>query len=181
MFVIPASRMMAAAIVAFVCTSCGPKEPYTVTEDGFGPVTLGMSVEQAERLLGVRLVKDTYLDHEECRYHTPATGYRGLSFMTSLGKIVRIDVHGSKDPANPVTIATREGAKTGDTETVVLRLYKGRIKVSPHFYGGLPSHYLRLYDDAGKVRLIFETNDAGFVTMYRSGREPEVEFVEGCV
>lgn len=171
----------AAVAIAIACTSCGPEKSYTITEAGFGPVALGMSIEEAEKLLGVRLQKDDYLDHEDCRYHTPVAGYRGLSFMTSLGKIVRIDVHRSEKPADPVSIATREGAKTGDAEARVLELYKGRIKVGPHFYGGLPSHYLRIYDDAGKVRLIFETNDKGIVTMYRSGREPEVEFVEGCV
>ena len=170
-----------AAAVAIVATSCSPQKPYTVGDDNFGPVTLGMTVEQAEKLLGVKLQKDDAYDDEECRYHTPVKGYRGLSFMTSLGKIVRIDVFGSKDPANQVTIATREGAKTGDPEARVVKLYAGRIKVSPHFYGGLPAHYLRVTDDAGKVRLIFETNDEGLITSYRAGHEPEVEFVEGCL
>lgn len=180
MLVRPVLRAIATAI-SITSVSCGPDKPYTITEAGFGPVTLGMPIEEAEKLLGVRMKKDDYLEDEECRYHTPVAGYRGLSLMTSLGKIVRIDVHGSEDPGDPVTIATREGAKTGDAEARVLELYKGRIKVSPHFYSGLPSHYLRVYDDAGRVRLVFETNDKGVVTMYRSGREPEVEYVEGCV
>jgi hypothetical protein len=167
--------------LVFVFTSCGPQPPFAVSEDGFGPVKLGMTVAVAEKLLGVELKKDDYLDHEECRYHTPVQGYRGLSFMTSLGKVVRIDVFGSTDPKQPVSIATQEGAKTGDTEKRVLALYRGRIKVGPHFYRGLPSHYLRVYDSAGKVRLIFETNDEGFITSYRAGHEPEVEYVEGCV
>lgn len=142
-------------------------------------MTLGMSLVEAERLLGVRLEKDNYNDHEGCRYYTSVEGYRGLAFMTSLGKVVRVDVDESEDPKKPVPIATEEGAKIGDTEARVLALYKGRIKVSPHFYGGLPSHYFRVYDGIGKVRLIFET-DGKAVTSYRAGREPEIEYVEGC-
>lgn len=179
MFVIALSRAMTVAIV-IVAASCGPRKPYTVGDDNFGPVTLGMSVKQAEASLGVRLQKDTAYDYEECRYHAPVKGYRGLSFMTSFDKIVRIDVSGSTEPTDPVTIATREGARTGDAEARVLKLYEGHIKVSPHFYGGLPAHYLRVYDGAGKVRLIFETDNEGLVTSFRAGREPEVEYVEGC-
>jgi hypothetical protein len=36
-----------------------------------------------------------------------------------------------------------------------------------------------VHDEAGKVRLIFET-DGKVVTSYRAGHEPEVEYVEGC-
>jgi hypothetical protein len=176
---------LAPILFAFACASCGPQPPFTVSKDGFGPVKLGMTVSEAEKLLGVRLEKDTYNDDDGCRYYTPVKGYRGLSFMTSLGKIIRIDVYGAaelddteKQPA-PVTIATEEGAKTGDNEPRVLALYKGRIKVSPHFYGGPPSHYFRVYDEAGEVRLIFET-DGAVITSYRAGHEAEVEYVEGC-
>jgi hypothetical protein len=165
--------------LAVACASCGPQPPFTVSKNGFGPVKLGMTAGEAEKLLGVHLEKDTYNESEECRYFTPARGYRGLSFMTSLDKIVRVDIDGSDDPKEPVRIATEEGAKTGDTEARVLALYRGRIKVSPHFYGGLPWHYFRVYDDAGKVRLIFET-DGKVITSYRAGHEPEVEYVEGC-
>ena len=168
-----------ALVFALACASCEQQPPFTVSEDGFGPVKLGMTVGEAQKLLGVHLEKDDYNDYEECRYYTPVQGYRGLSFMTSLGKIVRVDIEGSEDSKKPVSIATDIGAKTGDTEARVLALYKGRIKVSPHFYGGLPSHYFRIYDGAGKVRLIFETN-AKVITSYRAGHEPEVEYVEGC-
>jgi hypothetical protein len=166
-------------LVALASASGAPLSPLTVSQDGFGSVKLEMTVGEAERVLGVHLEKDNYNDFEECRYYTPVQGYRGLSFMTSLGKIVRIDIEGSTDPKKPVLIATKEGAKTGDTEARVLALYKGRIKVGPHFYGGYPSHYFRVYDNVGKVRLIFET-DGKVITSFRAGHEPEVEYVEGC-
>jgi hypothetical protein len=173
----------AAVAAGFVCAgliSCGKQGPFAVGKDGFGPVKIGMTVEEAQALLGTHLEKDNYNDSEGCRYYTPASGYEGLSFMTSLRKIVRIDVQASEGLKRPVAIPTDGGARIGDTEARVLSLYSGRIKVAPHFYVGLPAHYLRVYDDAGKVRLIFETNVDRVIISYRAGHEPEVEYVEGC-
>jgi hypothetical protein len=173
-----------AAVTGAICialVSCERQGPYTVGANGFGPVTIGMTIADAEKRLGVELRVDDYGEGEDCRYYTPKNAYRGLSFMASSRKIVRVDVFGGDDPERAVTIATDEGVRTGDHERRALSVYKGHIKVSPHFYGGLPSHYLRVYDSAGRIRLIFETNGEGVITSYRAGREPEIEYVEGCV
>lgn len=144
-----------------------------VSEEGFGPVRFGMKVGEAERALGVKLEQDNYTDYDSCRYFTPAEGFTGLEFMTSNGVVVRVDVHDNQE------IETDRGAKVGDTEERVLELYKGRTKVHPHFYGGLPDHYIKVLDEKGRTRLLFETRN-GKIDNYRAGRLPEVEYVEGC-
>lgn len=171
---------IAAGSICLALVSCEKQGPFTVGTDGFGPVTIGMTIAETEKRLGVELLGDDYGEGEECRYYTPKGGYKGLSFMASSRKIVRIDVSGGDNPERQIAIATDEGVKTGDHERRALSVYKGRIKVSPHFYSGLPSHYLRVYDKAGKVRMILETNKEGVITSYRVGREPEIEYVEGC-
>jgi hypothetical protein len=52
----------------------------------------------------------------------------------------------------------------------------------PHHYTGPQGHYLylRVFDDRGQVRMIFETNGKT-VESYRVGRAPTVEYVEGCL
>ena len=145
---------------------------YTVSAQSFGPVQFGMTVQAAEGALGVKLTKDNAGDDESCRYYTPATGFKGVSFMTSAGVIVRVDIW------NGSNIATDAGARIGDTEQRVRMLYKGRVRVKPHAYtaGG---HYLVVSGANGKAQMVFET-DHGKVESYRAGREPEVEYVEGC-
>jgi len=154
--------------------ACGQGADSTVvSSDGFGPVRFGMKVEEAEKALQVKLEQDNYTDSDECRYFKPVRGYRGLAFMTAKGVIVRLDVDEGQD------IETDRGAKIGDSEQRVLALYKGRIRVEPHHYTGPEGHYLVVTGNDGKVQLVFETDGAKVVN-YRAGREPQVQYVEGC-
>jgi phage gp45-like len=93
--------------------------------------------------------------------------------MVVKGKIARIDV-------DTGTVTTEDGVKIGDTEDKVKSVYGDELQVQPHKYieGG---HYMTVKGDsasAGKA-IVFET-DGKRVTMFRAGRIPEVEWVEGC-
>jgi hypothetical protein len=89
------------------------------------------------------------------------------------GRLVRIDVRDS-------TVATSQGARIGDSESTVGRLYGSeRVMSTPHAY--TDGHYLTVAprgvgDDR---RLVFET-DGRTVTEYRAGLLPMVGWVEGC-
>ena len=166
-----------ACVVLFATTfvaSRANSNQWTVDFDGYGPIKIGMRIDNAEKLLGMKLKIDNYLEDESCRCfdikNEPA-----ISFMTDHRVIVRMDVFAEQ--GGP---ATDKGAKVGDSEASVLAKYAGRIKVGPHHYTGPEGHYLRVYDAQGKVRVIFET-DGKKVTGYRVGRDPAVEYVEGCL
>jgi hypothetical protein len=111
-----------------------------------------------------------------CDYVFPAVGAgipEGVSVMVVKGKIARIDV-------DTGSVTTEEGAKIGDTEEKIKSIYGDDLQIHPHKYitGG---HYLVVPGDsasAGKA-LVFET-DGQHVTMFRAGRQPEVQWVEGC-
>jgi hypothetical protein len=163
-----------ALVLLLGAAGCGSHDNHAraVSGDGFGPVRFGMKADEAEKALGVKLAKDTYGEGEACRYYTPVGALDGVSFMTADGVIVRVDVQRG-DTASDV------GAKIGDTEQHVLDLYKGRVRVEPHKYTGPEGHYLVVTGADGKVQMVFETDGAKVVN-YRAGREPQVQYVEGC-
>lgn len=145
-----------------------------VTIDGIGAIRVGMTPKQATQAGGVPLITSGYASGE-CVYYQPKGQLKGLGFMTIEGAIARVDITQNSQ------ITTRSGAKIGDTEAKIQSLYPDRIKVTPHKYNE-KGHYLTYVpkDTTDKnYRLIFET-DGNKVTQYRSGRLPEVEWVEGC-
>jgi hypothetical protein len=139
---------------------------------GFGPVRAGMTLAEAEQALGAPLVL-LGPRMEPCHY-VVVEGRPGVAFMVIDGRIARVDVQ----PKG--TVKTAEGAGVGDDEARIQSLYPGRVVVEPHKY--VDGHYLIVRPaapaDSG-FRLIFET-DGKRVTSYRSGRMPEVRWIEGC-
>lgn len=142
--------------------------------DGIGPIRVGMTIQQAEASSRTRLLSQGgKLDN--CWYVKPQGGLRDISFMVIDGKIARVDINGNS------RITTVRGAKIGDSEDRIKSLYPGQIRVTPHEYVQL-GHYLTFVPkDASdrQYRLVFET-DGRRVKEFRSGRLPEVEYVEGC-
>ncbi|MEH1937038.1 MAG: hypothetical protein V7L14_25715 [Nostoc sp.] len=141
--------------------------------NGIGQIRVGMTVSQAAKAAGTKLIGDS--PNNSCYYVKPQNEPKNLLFMVTKGRISRVDVR------HNTQITTLKGAKIGDTEAQIKSLYSGQIQVTPHKYvqGG---HYLTFIpkDHANQnYRVVFET-DGKRVTQFRSGKLPEVEFVEGC-
>ena len=85
--------------------------------------------------------------------------------------IVRTDIK-SKD------YATDRGAKIGDTEARIKRLYKSMYKVYPHKYVD-NAHDIEVLRKGGKYSIIFKT-DGKKVIAFRLGKTEQVGYVEGC-
>ncbi|GFE71926.1 hypothetical protein CFPU101_45360 [Chroococcus sp. FPU101] len=133
-----------------------------------------MTIEEASRAAGVKLIQRSSGGEPSCLYYKPQTGLSGVDFMVTDGRISRIDI------ANP-KVTTLSGAKVGDSENQIKSLYAGQIQVEPHEYEPL-GHYLifvpqDLQDQS--YRVLFET-DGKKVTRWRVGKLPEVGWVEGC-
>jgi hypothetical protein len=87
--------------------------------------------------------------------------------------LVRVDVDFG-------TVPTREGARVGDSEADIIRMYGDRVTVSPHKY--TDGHYLTVRSSMpGDTlhHLIFET-EKSVVASYRAGKLPPVAYVERC-
>jgi hypothetical protein len=156
--------------------------------DGIGPIRVGMTVAQAEKSANVTLIEKGGRAGTSCYYLWPKTGPQGLGLMVispseekpilrNQDRIARVDIFNN----SPMT--TLRGAKIGNTEAQIKALYPGQIQVTTHQYTGTQGgHYLTFIpkDAADKdYRIVFETLK-GRVTQFRSGKLPEVGYVEGC-
>ena len=165
----------ALALTLAGCKKAGTIEnpAWQVTIRGYGPIQAGMTLAQAAEA-GKRRLTAINPGSEECdyvRFESDTTA--DIQFMVVQGRIARVDVHDT-------TIGTSHGIRIGDSEAAVEEKYAERVAVSPHKYEN--GHYLVVAPaapaDSGH-EIVFET-DGARVTTYRSGRVPEVEYVEGC-
>lgn len=144
---------------------------------GIGSVRVGMSIAEASQAAGTPLVKSSSGGEEYgCFFFKPQNEPKGINFMVTNNRISRVNVFQNR------RITTVKGAKIGDTEARIKSLYPRRIKVTNHTYNR-SGHYLTFVpqDQHDKnYRLVLET-DGNYVTQFRSGKLPEVEWVEGCV
>ncbi len=144
-----------------------------LSEEGLGQLQIGMTLAEA---VNMGLVNERPDMKSACDFVFPAVGAGipfGVNVMVVKGKIARIDV-------DTGTVTTEDGVKIGDTEDRLKSVYGDELQIQPHKYieGG---HYMTVKGDsasAGKA-IVFET-DGKRVTMFRAGRIPEVEWVEGC-
>lgn len=176
------TRAALVSLALIACTSDKPKAPaetsagdtaarltWVVTPGGIGPVTAGMTLDEANTVTHQGIEIPAKLD--ECAYVRLTKAPAGVALMVENGIVSRVDV--TEGP-----VATTEGARIGDSEDRIESLYPGQVKVMPHKYTA--GHYLVVTPaSGGENRIVFET-DGGKVVRYRSGREPAVEYVEGC-
>jgi hypothetical protein len=165
-------------------------EQSKVVINGIGPIRVGMTVAQAEKSANVTLIEkgEGGRASTNCYYLWPKTGPQGLGLMVispreeksilrDRDRIVRVDIFQNK------RMTTLRGAKIGNTEAQIKAMYPSQIQVTPHEYtSSQGGHYLTFIpkDAADKdYRIVFETLK-GRVTQFRSGKLPEVEYVEGC-
>jgi len=158
--------LLTVSLLADAQTKRAPKN--VVTFKTFGAVKVGMTVSKASKAIGVRL---TTVEQGNCRYYEAKGAFKDIGFMVNDGTIARFDVFERG-------FATDRGAKVGDSEARIKRLYKGKYKVYQHKYVDA-GHYISVEMKGGKYFIIFET-DGKRVTSFQAGRSPEIGYVEGC-
>ncbi len=181
--------LMAAIFATGLATTAMAVTPVTpppaLTVEGFGPVKIGMTLAEAQRVLGVKLNMQFL---EEGDPNACATGARAdgknadVIYMIEGGKFVRIDVvtldAGTGTPSAP-PVRTAKGIGLGSTEAQVKAAYGTAVKVEPHPYLEDGGHYLVVKSPDGKTGFIFET-DTKKVIEFRAGLFSAVQYIEGC-
>lgn len=141
-----------------------------VTPTGIGPVRAGMTLAALRDALDS--VRFTDADSMRCAYPKFSGLPEGVWVMVEEGIVGRIDVQKGDVP-------TAEGIRIGDTKTKVQSTYGSRVRVVPHKY--TDGQYLEISSPQDTTHLIvFETNVQGTVLRYRSGKVPQVRYVESC-
>lgn len=149
--------------------------------NGIGPIRVGMTVDEASRAAGIQLIKQhtVELNEYQCSYLKPKGEPEGISFMVTKGRIARVNINNKR-------ITTIRGAKIGDTINRIISLYPGQIQIIKAPLTSRPEgnskHLTFVPKDADdkNYRIIFETT-FDRVREFRSGKLPEVEFLEGCL
>lgn len=164
--------------------------PGPVDFSGIAPIRIGMTKADAEAVTGLHFLGPRILGG--CGELRPSPGMGdateddylpGVSLMVVgprrgdlylHGRIVRVDVF---KPG----YTTAAGIGLGSSEAEVTSAYRPYVEVTPHEYAS--GHYLtvRSPDPAlERYRIVFET-DGHYVTSFRAGQRPQVEFVEHCL
>jgi hypothetical protein len=150
-------------------TPVTPKNQWALNYQGIGKVQAGMRVDQVNALLDNGLVIPSM--RSDCEYMSLRAEPKGVSFLFENGTLSVVSVKSG-------TVRTVEGVGIGDTEKTVNSVYEGRVVTQPAKYTS--GHRLIVTPkNNGNHRLVFETEN-GKVTQFASGREPAVEYVEGC-
>jgi hypothetical protein len=139
--------------------------------DGIGPVTVGMTLAEAEHAAGQPFTAFKDDLGNGCGFVSPRSGSPDVSFMVGGGHVVRVDVREGS------STRTDHGIGLGSTEAEVEAAYPGRVVVRPHAYTS--GHYLRVVSDDGLLVLVLET-DGTRVTLMRTGTAEAAGQTEGC-
>jgi hypothetical protein len=135
-----------------------------ITFYGIGPVRVGATVGAASRVAGEPCSRPRIRlsGNDECQY-VRSKAWPAMLFMVEKGQVTRVETRDER-------YRTWSGARVGDSEARVRRLYAGRLEVTPHKYDER-GHYMIVRSRDRRNALVMET-DAGLV--------PAAEYVEGC-
>jgi hypothetical protein len=146
---------------------------WRATMSGIGPIRIGMSESQLERVLGTRFPETQDAEEDACRQVEAGPNWPGTSVMLLNGRVARIDV-------SQRGFFTLSGAAVGDTQASVLKRYNGRIYEQTHAQGVDDSKFLTMFSSDRRLGIRFET-DGERVTSYYVGTAQAVQFPEGCL
>jgi hypothetical protein len=142
---------------------------------GYGPMRVGMTIEEASTALGAQLVPDGQFDEPDACQTMHVEGVTGedpLRFMAQGGRITRVSDYGSRDATTP------EGVGVGSTDAEVRAAYPAAIE-QPAKYNAPPAHDLLVWTTPNESGVRFELNEQGVVTIVHAGDE-SIQLVEGC-
>ena len=160
--------MIALALLAAAAAA----QAWPLTPNGWGPVKIGMTRAEVERVLHVRLEGEPIEDEKSCVELVPAGPDQGLWFMFQDYRLTRISI------GAPSKVAAR-GLGIGATAAQVRRAYGRALKAEPHYYEDLPAEYLTFWTVPGKRGVRFETDARRRVQTIHAG-DDSIQYVEGC-
>lgn len=157
----------------------------TITSQGWGPLTIGMTLAEVTAAAGPDANPDAVggADPESCDQFRPANAPEGVLVMMERGMLTRISLVEMSD------IDTDRGLGIGDTAAAVKQAYGATATVSPHKYQDAPAEYITVWDggprsesyvqDEAARGVVYEIDGTGNVGAIHVGG-PSIQYVEGC-
>lgn len=162
------TRLFAMALVVATAAS---GNSWVLSDDGIGPVRIGMTLAELNSVLHEHFAMPTAGDDRPCFYVTP-TSHPDVGFMIEDGRLTRIDVDGPQVPS-------AAGVRVGDSEQKAIEVYRHMLTVKPGAYTGPEGHYLTQRSNDRRYGIRFETDEGKIVRFY-AGRFSSVQYIEGC-
>jgi len=161
----------------FCVTAATPRQ--TIGFDGVAPVQVGMTLDQAKRVLhgkfSIQLPED---DPNGCGFLSIKGPFGPVSYMFDRGRIRRADIDIFDPGGRKSAVKTAAGIGLGSSIADVRRAYGKRARFYPNAYDA-PEPDAEIKSADGKSAIIFETS-SGRVSYIRAGRLPWAEYIEGC-
>jgi hypothetical protein len=150
----------------------GSGAEHRVSFTSYGPATIGMTVPQLKKALGVAIINKDSNPSGSCRFVGFEDHEQGVMFMLENERVVRIDI------SNP-DVRTVSGARIGDSKKAILTLYKGRVGTEPHAYD-IGGYYLKILSKNKMHGISFSLSDGKIVDGFHVGLAEEINYAEGC-
>jgi hypothetical protein len=168
----PAPTPAAAGNATAAAPAADPAAQGPARLDGYGPLTLGSTLDEVRAAWKAPLQGDVPDDY--CHALRPQGAQAEDVILMIEGKrLVRYDVRNDRAVAPG-------GGKVGMSLGQLQTLYPDRGDLTPHKYDER-GHNLRVRPATeGGALVNFEINGDGNVTAWRVGKTPQVDYVEGC-
>jgi hypothetical protein len=146
-----------------------------LTENGLGPVRIGMTPNEVEKIVGpLNISYDA--SGPDCGEGGPKRPWiPGVGFMFVKGRLARIDI----SDANGAVTKTEAGVGIGSTAAQAKRAYGRLLKAGPNDYDNEDGRDL-LVDGPEPGRAILFESYKGRIQSFRAGLKGPVNFSEGC-
>lgn len=141
---------MAAAVI-LSCATAAAASDWTLSPNGYGPVSIGMSPGEAAQALGAPLQYDGEGSPDPACHHLLAPGRNDkLRYMVQDGRIVRISLY-----EGPSAVATDKGIRLGDPASRIMDSYGEELEIEAHEY--VKGEYFTSWDETAKRGIRYET------------------------
>lgn len=139
-----------------------------VTTAGVGPIRIGMTIREARRAAGRRILLSADVS-PGCQVADLLPRAYGVSLLLTRGRVARVYV-------DRRGIATGSGVRIGDSIQRLKRVYGRRLVSVPDAY----TRAERVYELRFGSRKVTFLSSRGRVAVISTGRRPEIDYIEGC-
>lgn len=151
-----------------------------LTADGWGPLRIGMTLEEVIAAAGEDANPDAVggPEPDRCDEFRPSRAPEGMLVMIENGRLTRITLMRDSE------LKTEEGLGVGDPAAAIRTAYGDGAIETPHKYVPAPAAYITVWRKRGPPAeargIVYEIGAEGLVTHVHAGG-PSIQYVEGCL